>query len=193
MKNGIEKKLIVQLAVLVLVFLSFSAIGLGEQAQWDCPDCGKTGNTGNFCGNCGKPAPVSAGGLAAGQIIHWQNYDLTVESVRVAPGKEMDDGSTRGTKFATSDDRLFGKIDDDMLEIRLGRDINMEDVRDKEKVGQFLLKDANGNEIPLYCWSWLGVTFTDGKFGDTPVQDYFLIYYMMPEGVSVGDLTFSVR
>ena len=132
-------------------------------------------------------------GLAAGNTVHWLNYDLTVESVRIGPGKEMDDGSTRATKFSGSDDRLVSRIDDNLLEIRLGKDISAEDVSSKESVGLFLLKDASGNEIPLHCWSWLGITFSNGQFGNAPVQDCILLYYFIPDGVTESDLSFSVR
>ena len=126
----------------------------------------------------------------------WLNYELTVDSIRVAPGGELFTGATLGSRFVKEDNRIVSQIKETRVEIRLlgGDDgVAYEDLI-QDNIAQFVLRDASGEEIPLYCWSWWGVGFDPEKgFGSFDVQEGFLLFYFLPEGVNAEDLTLTVE
>ena len=63
-----------------------------------------------------------------------------------------------------------------------------------DNIQQFVLKDENGEEIPLYCWSWWGVGYSDEKgFFTEESQEGFSLMYFLPDGVNAEDLVLSVE
>ena len=65
---------------------------------------------------------------------------------------------------------------------------------EQEKIEQFVLKDASGEVIPLYCWSWWGVGYSDEKgFFTEESQEGFSLMYFLPDGVNAEDLVLSVE
>ncbi len=127
---------------------------------------------------------------------HWLGYELNVQSVQVAPGGELFSTGTLGTRFVKEDNRILSQIKETMLQICLtgGEDgVAFADLT-PDNIQQFVLKDENGEEIPLYCWSWWGVGYSDEKgFGSYDQQEGFFLFYFLPDGVAPETLTLTVE
>ena len=126
----------------------------------------------------------------------WMDYELSVDSVRVAPCSELFGGVTLGSRTMKEDTRILVQIQDPMVQIRLlaGEDgIAYADLI-QDNFTQFMLVDASGEEIPLYGFSWWGVGFDPEKgFGSADVQEGFLLNYFLPEGVNAEELVLTLR
>ena len=137
---------------------------------------------------------VQAKGIAG--PYQWLNYELTVDAVKVAPGGELFSGPMRASRFIKQDNRIVTQIKETMVEIRLlGGEggVAYADL-EQEKIEQFVLKDASGEVIPLYCWSWWGVGYSDEKgFFTEESQEGFSLMYFLPDGVNAEDLVLSVE
>ena len=130
----------------------------------------------------------------AGQIIQcegiagpyqWLNYELTVDTVRVLPSEEVLKGP--GNENPPTDT---------MLEVRLlgGEDgILYADITE-DNLKKFALRDAAGEEIPLYSMSCWGVGFDKetATFSTFDVQEGFLLYYFLPDGTNAEELVLTV-
>ena len=124
----------------------------------------------------------------------WQGYELSVDAVLVGPGGELFSGAMLASRILDKNDsRIMTQITDRMVEIRLlgGPDgIKYEDMAGDEKFTAFVLKDAAGEALQMYCWSWWGVGWDSVKgFGTADTQEGFMLVYYLPDGVNAEDLT----
>ena len=146
-------------------------------------------------------------GLAAAEVetkecegikgpYQWQDYELTVESVKVGPGNELFTGSMMGSRFFGDGSDTVLQIKETMVGITLlggEKGVAMADL-DTEKLKQFVLKDAAGNVVPMYCWSWWGVEYSpDTGFRTFDTQEGFILFAYLPEGVDADGLVLTVE
>ena len=126
----------------------------------------------------------------------WLAYELTVESVRVGPGGPMFSTGTIGSRFIKDDNRILSQIKETMVCVRLlgGDDgVAYADLTE-ENITQFVLRDASGEVVPLYCWSWWGVGFSsDTGFGSYDIQEGFMLFYFLPDGTDAQGLVLTVE
>ena len=115
----------------------------------------------------------------------WLSYTLTVDSTEIVPGTEVDI-----SPFSTVKNKKFAKI---RLLAKEG-EILLEDIQDDSKMEQFVLTDAQGNELPLYSVNMWGVGFDaeKGTFSTFDTQEGFALVYLTDGTVTIDSLTLKV-
>ena len=115
----------------------------------------------------------------------WLSYHLTVNSKEIVPGTELDK-----SPFSTIKDKMFAKIR------LMGKDeeILTTDLQDDSKMGQFVLTNKEGKELPLYSVSMWGITFdADLGFSTKETQEGFDLIFLVGDNDRIEDLTLTVK
>ena len=115
----------------------------------------------------------------------WLSYHLTVDSKEIVPGTELDK-----SPFSTIKDKMFAKIR------LMGKDeeILTTDLQDDSKMGQFVLTNKEGKELPLYSVSMWGITFdADLGFSTKETQEGFDLIFLVSDNDRIEDLTLTVK
>ena len=115
----------------------------------------------------------------------WLSYHLTVNSKEIVPGTELDK-----SPFSTIKDKMFAKIR------LMGKDeeILTTDLQDDSKMGQFVLTNKEGKELPLYSVSMWGITFdADLGFSTKETQEGFDLIFLVGDSDRIEDLTLTVK
>ncbi len=115
----------------------------------------------------------------------WLSYHLTVDSKEIVPGTELDK-----SPFSTIKDKMFAKIR------LMGKDeeILTTDLQDDSKMGQFVLTNKEGKELPLYSVSMWGITFdADLGFSTKETQEGFDLIFLVGDNDRIEDLTLTVK
>lgn len=112
-------------------------------------------------------------------------------------GKELSYPKTYGTKTMEKDAKTTDKSDKLFAALRfMGKDqgILMTDLQEASLADEFVLTDAEGAPLTLYSCVWWGVNFdqTQFKFESFDEQEGFTLYYLLPNGVTIDELTLVV-